>query len=449
MVLTPVQSNGQWFMHGVTQDPGVSSPMGRRIFRPGNGPHFVGFDDNFTEPIIVRAFYDPSRDPITEITKPYEFAGYIQFMQLNFKGTPIPPEVYGGMLADRTPYSDASPDHHFVDFMGPKDVKLRGFYEPFYAYNGSLLDGTLRQISDFQRHPLPNGSLFYPQTTGPGLSLCASLSAEIATSLITESDIASWLTTDNLIYSIECSKQQLSQMEPYQIALNYLQQRELQGVGPADVAGQVVGQYVLISLPNYENMPPRLCISTRKQGEKDFVDIHLFGYADVESLEEETTMEALARIYDFLEKKGIRYPGTSNNAPNGRGQGGLLAAPFKLNPAEFCIELKYWTLVFAKRTRILRNVPQFELLNGFTWSALFQYDDDVRGLTLSSILEPELVYAYDWPKPLQAFTSAISNQTLANISIDTSNFTKAAMRRDDLGTGVKLRFVNRSGTVIP
>ncbi|MFL5664529.1 MAG: hypothetical protein ACJ8BW_24750 [Ktedonobacteraceae bacterium] len=446
MVLTPVQMNGQWFMNGLTQDQRDPFPMGRRIFRPGNGPHFVGFDDSFTEPIIVRAFYDPSQDPV--MTNPYEFAGYIQFMQLNFKGTPIPPEVYGGMLADRTPYSDASPDYHFVDFMGPRDVNLRGFFEPFYAYNGSLLDGTLRQYSDFQRHPLPNGSLFYPQTTGPGLSLCASLSAEIATSLITESDIASWLTTDNLIYSIECSKQQLAQMEPYQIALNYLQSppRELQGVGPADVAGQVVGQYVLISLPNYENMSPRLCISTRDQGEKVFVDIHLFGYADVESLEEETVMEALTRIYDFLEKRGIHYPGASNNAPDGRGQGGLLAAPFKLNPAEFCIELKYWTLVFAKRTHNLRRIPRFQLLNGFTWSALFQYDDDVRGLTLSSILEPELVHAYDWLKPYQAFRAALFNQ---NDSIDTSNFTKAAMRRDNLGTGVKLRFIDRSGTIIP
>src|SRR5438270_13351163 len=49
MVLTPVQNNGQWFMNGLTQDQRDPFPMGRRIFRPGNGPHFVGLDDSFAE----------------------------------------------------------------------------------------------------------------------------------------------------------------------------------------------------------------------------------------------------------------------------------------------------------------------------------------------------------------------------------------------------------------
>lgn len=443
-------------MTGITTGPNASYPLGRRMFQPldplGNpGPHYIGFDDNFAEPIIFRAFYDPALERAQYAA--YDFAGYMQFMQLGFLERPIPPWIYGGILADRTPYvcdERAMYPFTFIDFMGPANARVRGITQPFYAFNGALLDGTLTDFTDFKRHPLPNGSLYYP-TTPPSTdqSLCASLFGEIATGLLTEQDILPMLSADNLIVSLPVSGAQLANQEAYQIALQYLMDngRELQGLALSDVAGQVIGQYVLITLPNYEEMPPRLCISTRSANGQMYVDVHLFEYDEIESLEADVAFNTFTRIYNFQQQSGVLTSIEVDTRPP-RGGGGMLANPYLTLP-QFCIELKYWTIAVAFRTRETRSTPRIEALSGLTWSALFQYDYDTRSLALSTIGEPRMVWGYDWITPYIKYNEARFNQNLANATIDTSNFTKAAMRRDNLGAGIKLQFMGRSGSNLP
>jgi hypothetical protein len=53
MPMTVAQQDGQYVVSGVTGDPAVFAPLGRTYFQVGS--HYVGFDDNFAEPVVVRA----------------------------------------------------------------------------------------------------------------------------------------------------------------------------------------------------------------------------------------------------------------------------------------------------------------------------------------------------------------------------------------------------------
>ncbi|HUC57311.1 MAG TPA: hypothetical protein VMA95_07910 [Streptosporangiaceae bacterium] len=449
MPLTVARSGDQYVVTGVTRDDAVTSPLGRRYFPVG--PHLIGFDDNFAEPVIVRAYYDPAKDPVaTRLINggTIEYIGYLQFIQLSFRGTPIPPAVYGGRLADRQPYVYGD-DLRFVDFMGPADAHQRNVATPFYPINALLVNGNLTDISDFFYHPLENGSLFSPRDLDDDKqSAAASLFAEIAPGLVTPDAVARCLTAENQILVLSPSPADLAASEPYQLVLAALRpppaNAPLAGLANADIAAQVIGEYVLLTLPDPEDFGDTLVISTRpRPGGGTDVVVNLITDYELEGVAGDVGREALLRIRDYQAEVGDVDSEDLADAPS-YGRNGLLTAPFQLDPAEFAAELRYWTMAVAVRTLRDKIATSRYLLSGFTWSALFEFDEDTGAMNFAAIKEPAMDSFYLHPG-LRAFWTARDSPQAAGQLIDTSNFTLAAMRRDNFAAGSKLRFVDASG----
>jgi hypothetical protein len=430
-------------------------PIGRHYFRPGGGPHHVGFDDSFAEPLVIKAFYDPTGQNLPD----YQYIGYMQFMQLNFGGDPIPPNVYGGKLADRAPYVCGQNGFVFVDFMGPLQANLLkpadDSFEPFYPYNGMLVDGTARSKTDLSVHPLPNGSFFFPYVRSNTQSLAASLFAEVPVGLVTESGISRFVSDDNLLVALPVTAEQLAQQEPYEIALTYLtgSGQMLEGLTPSEVSGEVNGSYVLITLPDDEEFTPSLCVTTVTKDGQQYVLSYLISYYDMVSMREDAVAMALNRIYEFVNEQDISNPNVmeteATNSTPVIGSSGLMTQPFNLSPDVFHVELKYWTVAVAG----LRYMPgtgrtKTQPVGGFTWSALLRHDDNTKSLNLAAIRAPELIGSFDYVTPVEQYFAALADPSLQNMTIDMSNFTKAAMRRQNFGADVKPGYVTGEGILI-
>jgi hypothetical protein len=187
--LEPVPGDGGWQLRGVVAD-GVPAPLGRFYWRVG--PHFLGIDDSWEQPVLARAYYDPARDTSQRAAGVARFLGYMQFVQVLFGGIPVRPDGCGGLFADRGPY--VADDCTFVDFMGPADALaatggpvLSGeqgpVLNPFYAYNGALPARPASAL-DFGSVPRRNGSLLFPPGTDiPNRARAASLVAAVSPGL--------------------------------------------------------------------------------------------------------------------------------------------------------------------------------------------------------------------------------------------------------------------------
>jgi hypothetical protein len=450
VALTVQPSGGQYVVSGVTSDPTVTAPLGRVYFTAG--PHVIGFDDNFAEPVLVHAYYDPAKDGAVtraRLRGTLDYVGYVQFMQMNFRGTPIPPDVYGGRLADRKPYLYGD-DLRFIDFMGPAQASTRSVATPFYAYNALLVNGNIRTNSDLFYHPLENGSLWSPETLGAGQSLVASLAGEICVSLATPADLAPYLTPDNQILVLTPSAEDLASTEPYRLALNSLKTTPLlgdttpplAGLDETQVAAQMIGNYVLLTLPDPENFGDTLVISTAPgaNGGTNVV-VNLLTDYDLEDLFGYGGRLALSRISDYQAAQGLIDSADMmelDAAPAGRGHSGLFTPAYSFAPTDVVLELRYWTAAVSVGTSFTGKLSR-RLLSAVTWTAQFQFDEDTGTLAFAAITEPVLTIDCPLTSAFQAFIRA--NKQNASATIDTSNFTLAAMSRDNFAAGTKLRFV--------
>lgn len=165
----------------MTNDPSAPGLLGRKYFHVG--PHWFGVDDSFTDAVSVRAYFDPVEYRAMFQVDParFDFIGYTQCAQLSFCGMPVPPQVYGGRLADREPYV-FSPVQHFLDFMGPSDSLAARVGLPLYPFNSRLFG---LKNEDLFSDLVPNGALWSPAPHGDRQSLVASLAANVAPGLVT------------------------------------------------------------------------------------------------------------------------------------------------------------------------------------------------------------------------------------------------------------------------
>jgi len=451
VALTVQQSGGQYVVTGVTSDPSVTAPLGRIYFTAG--PHLIGFDDNFAEPVLVHAYYDPAKDgAVTRALRrgTLNYVGYVQFMQMNFRGTPIPPDVYGGCLADRMPYLYGE-DLRFIDFMGPAQANARNIVTPLYAYNALLVNGNIRDHSDLFYYPLENGSLWSPAGLGgAGRSLVASLAGEIRVSLVTAADLAPYLTPGNRLLMLAPSAQTLASTEPYRLALDSLETAPLSGqttpplagLDETQVAAQMIGNYVLLTLPDPENFGDTLVIGTAPgdDGATNVVVNQITDY-DMEDLFGYSGRMALRRIQDYQAAQGLIDSADvmrPDAAPPGRGHSGLTTPVYSFAPTDVVLELRYWTAAVSVGTSYTGRVSRL-MLSAATWTAQFRFDEDTGALTFSTITEPTWTGQCPVFDAFRAFTRA--KEQYASAAIDTSNFTLAAMRRDNFAAGTKLRFV--------
>lgn len=444
---TTVQ-DGIYYVNGLAQGA-APFPMGRLYYEVAG--HQVGFDDSFGEPLVFKAVYEASPTALNGMDA--YFAGYIQVMQMCFRGFPVPPSVYGGRLADRMPYvTNASGKYRFVDFMGPRDAALRlvpdtEVGDPFYAFNAMLTGGTFNTSADFAPHPLTNGSLYFARdNVSANQSRAVSITAEVSVGLKTKETITPWLTNDALVESVSATAQDLGQKEPYQIALDYLRGtgQPLQGLQNSDIGAELVPPYVLLTLPDPENERSVLCVSPPQPSidGSSVVPVHRLWEDDLDSAQEDAAAQALINANDFLLDNG-RVP---DNATGGaRGGGGLLRSPFALKTDEYLLELRYWTsVVLCLPPKSLRlgetGSNRLHLLSTITWSVLFQWDEDTRRLVRVGIRKPKKESSFSLTGVRTRFRQAVASATDTD-TIDTSNFTLAAMRRDNFGASNKIGVV--------
>ncbi|MCF2525869.1 hypothetical protein [Yinghuangia soli] len=457
MTVAVSEDDGQYYLTGTIRGRSTARvPLGRWYKKVG--AHWFGVDDAFVEPTVVRAYYDPTLDKAAraEMAKEadveggrvVQFVGYMQFMQLKFLGIPIPPDIYGGRLADRKPYSDAS--HNVIDFMGPADAYVRGFLMPFYAYNALLSDGTLTTQEQFYTAPLTNGSLYSPLDRGTGQSLVASLAAEIAPGLVTRGQVERALEGLDPVLVITPTSEEAG-LEPYRIALNRLETEPLPdettpwlaGLDESQIDAQVIGDYILLTLPDPEDFRDTVVVSALPN--RTDIWVYVLSNYDTDDMAGGAGRDMLWRVREYLleqERTPVSRPGL--RPPAGRGSTGLTTAPYRLDDGP-ALQLRYWTMPVALRHGPdTRRMPNHVMFDGITWSAYLSFDQDSGQIALTRIQEPVRSPTFDLRSALDQYIVAVGAGSRGRI--DTSNFTKAAMKREAFNTGPRLRMVNASGT---
>lgn len=437
-------TDAQWY---VTDAAAGAAPMPIGRFARTLGPHVVGFDDAFAEPLVMRAFYDLGAGPrgarrIFDLT----FVGYVQLACLRFRGEWIRPSAYGGRLADRDVYLTSN--GWFVDFMGPADAALRGLREPLYAYNGMLTAGVQR-TADFYRHGLPNGSLFFVGARSPGQANYASIAAEVDTGLVTPANIEAYLDQDNVVRVIDGDPAAFAAAEDYRIALDTLSRTPgpgetappLEGLAETGVVARVVGPYSLLTLPDDENLGPTLCVWRASPSQ---VVVNLLTNYDMEQIEGDAGREALRRIVgssrSTADAMDVDLPAETTGAPV-LGRAGLLPEPIRVAPDEYVLSMDFVTVAVGYSAGGRRDV-----LDGFRWSVLFRFDEDDGTLRRTAVTAPAVAEVTDIEAPLLAFRQALDNPILRQATIDTSGFTKAAMRRDTFAGGRTMTLLPAPGS---
>ena len=441
-------------IYGIARGSDAGAPLGRRYFQ--KGAHWIGFDDNFAEPVVVRSYFDPTQDPtamsLARKDPPLAYIGYMQFMRMSFNGLTIPPEVYGGVLAQRQPYVYGA-GQEMVDFMDPYQAKASRIKEPLYPYNAILVSGVIKDESSFFYQPLPNGSLCANDNLGATQSLVASLAAEITASLLDEETVENVVNDDNLLVTITPTSEQLAKYEAYQIAFDWLTTNPLpdsmedtpflDGVDKSQVAAQVVGDYVLMTMPDPEDLGDTLIVSTAASSSGTQVVVHLLSEYEYVAMSTDAAREALWRIREYqLDQGTILRDEKVGTPPTGRGLSGLTTPPYTLSASTFSLELKYWTAAIGVRARDTRSSPRLTMLSCLEWAALFQFDEDTGLMTLAAIREPKLNDSFNPGPGYAQFVKARDEASDEDTLISTSNFTKAAMARDNFAAGNKLSFVN-------
>ncbi|MEW9552429.1 hypothetical protein [Nonomuraea sp. NPDC050783] len=450
MVLQPALIGDRWYLRGVTPTSGPVL-LGRWRFQAG--AHWVGFDDDFSEPFIMRAFFDPKAQRI--VGERYRYAGYMQFLRLTYRGTPIPPEVFGGRLADREPYASTIDNFRFVDFMGPRDAIRSGVEAPLYAFNAWLSDTSLSEIpADYAVHPLPNGSLYVPDD--PDSPACASIVSEVTPGLLTGADIAAFVEGRDPDQVVEVGPAEVRGREAYRIALDSLEDRlgPLAGLDESRVTARAIGPYVLLTLADEEEFGETLVVRGEPgRGGGVRVSVHVLSAYDLRDLEGRLGRRAMRRIDAYLRETG------QGGVPSaqGRGTNGLRDDSFDvtaLRGAAFDlanlddITFVYTTLAYGVHPRQNSTSRRNEALSGIVWCAGYRWDEDSGRLLLKTVVEPQVAVIGQKDPLLHNFTNAIRLREHANAVVDPYEFTTATMRRQPFGGGEPVAFVTISGEPI-
>ncbi|MDI2124827.1 hypothetical protein [Yinghuangia seranimata] len=463
VTVSDTQVDGQYMLAGTARGSTALAPLGRWYKQVG--AHWFGVDDRFADPVVVRAYYDPTLDTKarTELAKgahglpgspgdrSVQHIGYMQFTAIEFLGVPIPPKEFGGRFAERQPYM-AGKRFETLDFMGPSDAGARNIFMPYYPYNAMLTDTTITPLNSnvrFYQQPLTNGSLFCPSVIGTGQSLVASLAAEVSVGMVTKEQVDDALKGLAPVLVFTRSGDE-ALLEGYRAALTRLETEPLTGQTTAWLAGldeskvtaQVIGDYVLLGLPDPEDLGDTVVVRTFPTSTD--VEVYVISGYDAADLDAEAARDTLWRLKSYLLDNNLTPASRRDlDPPTGRGASGLNRAPYLLNAGP-AIEIKYWSMPVSLRYgRHSRDLSTGTMLPGIQWSALLDYDEDTGLITVSAIREPVAADAFPLLPVLNRYNEA--RQELGGGSIDTSNFTKAAMKREQFTTAARLRFVDKDG----
>ncbi|WP_182880189.1 hypothetical protein [Microbispora sp. H10949] len=451
MALDAELIDGRWHLRGVTPTSGPVL-LGRWHFRVGD--HWVGFDDDFSEPFVMRAFFDPPAG--TTRREGYGHVGYIQFMRMTHHGRPIPPQVFGGRLADREPYAREKDNYRFVDIMGPKDLKASGLSSPFYAFNAWLSDPSLGNVpASYAVHPLPNGSLYVPGAPDPRASTCASIVAPVTPGLLTRGRITKVLEGRDPARVVEVDRADVRGREPYRIALDELTGGggPLAGLDERGLSARAIGEYVLLALPDDEDLGETLVVRGEQwRGTGTRVSVHVLSAYEMRDLEGCLGRAAMRRISDHL----ASHQWDRIRAATGRGTNGLLRDSFDVtsgdsgpfDPADVDdVTFVYTTIVYGVFPHQQTLSRQHRAISGIVWRAGYRWDEDTGRLSLTTVVAPEPATVGQKDVLLFNVRNASTKATAAAV-VDPYEFTTATMRRQPFGGGDPVAFVTPNGEAI-
>ncbi|MFI6318737.1 hypothetical protein ACIBG8_14515 [Nonomuraea sp. NPDC050556] len=453
MALTEIERAEGFFLTGVSADV---EEVYLGTHQCSVGPHHIAFDDNFSDPVVMRAFYDPDAYPTTPSNL---IVGYIQFVQVLILGEPIPPGVFNEWWKSRTPYAtkvrpsdrikDKALDQTFVDFMDPWHANAIPL--PWYALNGYMRNGVWPTPENYFAHPRPNGSL-YRVAGRTGLSQVASIVSGVTADLMNASDVAAMIEGVKPLCEIPTLTGETR--EAYRIAIDHLTDNAVESDDPEDaplldgvdvtqMAAKVVGEFVLLTIPDAEDADekfgPTLVIRFHSVSGSRKVVVHLVSEHDMTTTYAAVATQALWRIFEYLRdenKLADRHWKAALDA-RGRGRGGLERDPFKLKPSDLAVELKHTTMAVSSSGRTTRDA---KVLSGFTWSAMLRYSDDTSLLECAAIRKPKLLEGFNLQLGLDAYLAARTT-TKIDYPVDVSNFTMAAMRRENFAAGTKVNYL--------
>jgi hypothetical protein len=432
------------------------------------GPHFVGIDTSYPSPIKIAAAYDPSleTDPSIQVTlNRCSYVGYIQFARLEFLGQPLPPSLFGGPLGQYGPYATQSDFGHrqeFVDFMGPAQVAAylansgdpTAAVDPFFAVN-SVLSEQIQAFAQLFTVPHPNGSLRAANATGPTAALGATLVGAVGMTQVDDAQISNALVGRDPVLSVAVTPQQVANNSAAALAMQALAAMAQQGaLDPEDAVtwaditrGRQVGRFTLLSVANYENEEPVLCVFIQ-QGT---LFVYLLPWEDMEQLERSGTDGLLSRIAAYFEENSIVLPDVQIARPaSGRGTGGGLEAnafPWLRGP---CLRLRLRTAAFGKlihsgRSSLFGLTP----LSGIEWALNWNFDGNTRLFAPGQPLAPKPIASPAsllFDGALATYYAAIADPNWASATVDVSNFAQAELDTLDFGGGeLKHKFVQRDG----
>lgn len=451
-MIIPEWKNDAWHVSGGLTRAGTDNArLGTMLFRIA--PHWVAFDDAFAFP-VMRAVFDPA---FLKKDKAYDHLGYVQLVQFNFDGSPIPPWVFTPRLKDREPYLVDDKTLRFVDMMGPADLQANRVSDAFYALNGVLRHYTA-DPADFYRHPRPNGSLARRDADPPeeGLpgdeSLFATITADVCAELLTPKDIRDLIQGEEPYATVTGALDE----EPYRIVIAKLglntppeatpQYLGTDAVEDGTVAVRVVGGYVVLALPDHEDFGPRLIVPpVTRSTDADPIDVYRVSSYDFEAAEYRSVVDMLQRVATYqVKNKTAKH--LAPRKPVGRGRGGLDRSPYLLYPAEFAVEIVYTTILAGKPQQETRR-SHLTPISAFTWSVIMQYMDDSRTLETTAVREPRLDLS-DVPLDTigQRMTELSTKKEYERAVIDLSYFTMAAVRRDNFAADRRLRYLVHTAT---
>lgn len=431
-----VQQNGRFYVTDATAQNPTPYPIGRRVFTVGR--HVVGFDDTFGDPVLMRAFYDHAPGDVDGAT----WLGYAQVCRLTFADTyAVRPSVFGGRLADRDAY--LMHDGWWIDMMGPSDAAGLNVPLPLYAYNNLLSTQVLR-LPNLYDHPLPNGSLRYLLSSPVGSSArYASISADLGAGLLRPKALEAALEDAEVVRELTVSGAQAAATQPYRLALTSLETEAgpgetppLQGLDESQVGARLVGDHVLLTLPDDEGYPPTLCVSseTAADGSTVRIVVRLLSWYDLNDLERDSGTAALRRI-----AASLRLPPAPSAPAQGRGVEPLASLP-ALAWSPYVLALEVRTCAFAFDAKRVKS------LDGFTWAVLFQFDADSGALESTAVRVPVATPAFDFNLAAATFTTAI--RAAPHDTIDVTCFTRAALSGDGFAGGRRLTFVDENAQVV-
>lgn len=430
MTLTTETRNGWAYVKNISSD-GAEEPLAPEGSWRKVGDHYLGIQRPYQNPVLVRAYFDPSNVPGLDR---YEYLGYVQFLRIRVAGRIVLPSVFGGSYTAQADYASELRGGTFVDFMGLGDARIRmaetdAVMLPMYAFNSMLwTDSNTIDALSTVGPGTTNGTLYQPRgggsmSDGNGAE-CASLRGQINTSLVTPEILGNYTGNTPILVDKRVSKNQVAAAPLYKLAIDAIRESEKvtgddRKITLDDISyGRFVGPDLLLNVANFENMEPVLCARLSEPDSEGYrLTIKLIDYDSAREIEEEGVRALLRRVHEY-ETYGV-VPGQKTRKP---GQGRGSARALRVEDGEELVTFEARSCVYGRLAGTSPR-PTIRFISGVGYDLPFIFDAVGGGLVLGNLPEPREIRVQTTVlhNALVQYDEAFANPQLTSV-VDTSNF---------------------------